>query len=77
MKFSFENALAMGTDLGKDYLKKEIADHGRKKPKTRPDTLQVPSGKVEEKKGMSTKTMVVIGGGVLVGVAILALLLKK
>jgi len=74
----FENLLSGGMDLGKQYLKQEIADHGKKDPEVRPNTQQVPAAvPVQTKPEADKKKFYMIGGGVVVGVIVLALVLKK
>ena len=73
----FGNLLDSGVDLGKQYLASEISEHGHKAPETRPDTAAVPSGvPVATKNEVSKKTMLLVGGGI-AAVLVLALILKK
>ena len=70
----FEDLLNAGTDLGKEYLKQEIADHGNKKPETRPAGTPVI---VQQSSFKMDKKAIMIGGGALFGVVVLMLILKK
>lgn len=73
----FDDMLSAGLDLGKQYVQNEINDHGNQQPVVRPDTESVPSKTVQPTKAESDIKKVMIGGGVLVGVLVLVLVLKK
>ena len=70
----FEDLLSAGTDLGKQYLKQEIADHGNQQPQTRPAGTPVVVQQQSPIK-IDKKTMI-IGGGVLVGILVLGFVFK-
>ncbi len=77
---NFDNILSSAVDLGKSYIDKEIADHGKKEPTTRPDPVAVPDSSPQSSPitpGLSPKHLAMIGGGVFVGVLALVLILKK
>lgn len=71
----FNDLLKSTTNLGEQLLAKEIADHGKKEPASRPAEKQIVTQPEEPK--MEKKTMYMIGGGIAVGVLALVLILKK
>ena len=72
----FDNILKAGTDLGSQYLSKEIADHGKEEPTTRPADAAAAPTVAREKEGLSQNQLLMIGGG-LAAAVLLVLVLKK